>query len=102
MYIQQNRFRRPTALFLALLLFGTVCLAIGFSCAETGHSCTGHDCPVCLQICLLRILLRQLMPFGVIAATLTGFIWLHARIPFPHRMPYSAVTPISLCTRMND
>ena len=97
-----NAQKRMVCVLLALCLLMPVMSASAYFVSSAGHSCTGHDCPICQHIKFFLAILATLE--AVLLAVVTGVL---PRLPMrtdkqPMRGVNTVRSLISLCVRMNN
>ena len=94
--------RQRIALWLAILLLGTLLLAIAFMFVEIGHHCTGLDCTVCETILYLQTLLKALTVLGLVLLAHKNALHFARAVAYHTSSQYAALTPVSMKVRMNN
>ncbi len=97
-----EQFHTYMAAILALLLVIMVAAASGFIAAETGHDCSGEDCPICACLEVCQQALEQ-MGDGIVSLCAVliplAFFFLTTQVIHPV-LPEE--TPVSFKVRLNN
>ena len=96
-----ERMQRAVTAIVAVMLAAACLSACLFPLLESRHDCSGEDCPVCMQIAVLRDAAKILL--SACAACSLVFRSPDPGRTFPVRTrPQPARTPVSLKTKLSD
>ena len=95
-----NRFSKHIARSLLIGLIFVLLAGSLHAVWEAGHTCTGCDCPVCMQLAACKSLVIGLLGIG--APLLIGSRVAVLIRAVPCGDPPACTTPVSLCVRLSE